>query len=809
MPFDILGILLNEFKKTYEQLKEQKEKEPGSVDQGEFETFEKLYDSLVVADRFKETKSAEDRPLNRDDAKMAASFIDDFVDKFEKYSKESPIYKPKLAGDLCKGVEYTLIAVKAQSDYLKAASKLENGTLMPKMKDIISDYRWVEDVFTEDPDIAANKKEPAEKWDFTEHSTEENLEKYKESVNGLDQKFLGHVSRITGDNDEPMAAFSAKINLVQLALDSIAGNPVDSLKIRRIDSLYKDILHKCKTDDLDILNGSTLIRNDLFERGYGFEFDPTAISGDIENLNISRESKQALNNMVSRLRIKPYNLGMDSETIQALDDSCTIFWLVSEARTVLVFNNGNADPYIDDDVDNPIYEAVKCADDICRRAAAYIKGEEDTEPVTDDDIGELIDALGNSAIKSSPLTSDGNPNYNYTSGIKLIKEFAEKIPMFTDKYNVYKQSEEHRRVKLSKDLYNSLAKTAIDDDEYDVVLEKFSKLKKAGFLDDAFAAKTEFLDMCRNSQTREAMLKSGTAEQKVLASIIDHEFNTVFYLEQNGNNLRNNLKRSYNPVLLNAFRDGYSMTDSDLQELDSFRHSLKNSPAFKALVSAAETGQIDFSESGSCGKLLFENKNNVVASLPAEIIDALSQTSGNLYASNSDQYTAVGNAMRKYANEAHRAEGVSAQTCQALYEACTVYMYTHDSKPATPNGKLRFNAAASVMAKLLPEMLRKNPGMKDQVEKDIKINMIRSKHFRNEMLMNNSGFETMAVNIANVLKAGKNADMITGKAPTEKLRDGILAAYGELERKVLEKERAAEGRSVSGDIKSKDKDMIL
>jgi len=121
--------------------------------------------------------------------------------------------------------------------------------------------------------------------------------------------------------------------------------------------------------------------------------------------------------------------------------------------------------------------------------------------------------------------------------------------------------------------------------------------------------------------------------------------------------------------------------------------------------------------------------------LDAATKDALSQNSSVLNKSNSDEYNAIGKAMARINTNKEAGIGATKNDYMALLNACTHYVYTHNSNPATSIGKDRFNAAAKIAANLsfqMQKLSQNSPNQLEQFKEDAQINMIRSKVFRDE-----------------------------------------------------------------------------
>ena len=813
MPFDILNYLLNEFNQVDAKLTD---KNNGPVDQKEYEAFNKLHKSLIDAERFVKILSAGNQALTKLEATIAAKSIDDFVKEFDAYSKESSAFTAQPARDLCKNVEYTLFAVKTQAGYLEKASKPEENAPMPTMNDIMSDYSWVKDVFKTDPDAAEYRKEPETKWKASEHSIDENLRKYKECLQELPTRFINHVINVTGDTSDPMKTFGDKVKLVQLAMEHASGNKETAQKFGLVDSLYTSILKGLDLNEISSMDSGSLVNDHFFDSKivyHGFKDD--VMSGDIGKLEISEENKKVFLDAARKLKTSTYNMGIDSGTLQTLNETTKILNEINIAVDYLVYNNGHVNAYDNGDTDSPIYNALKTANGINQKVINFLKGTEDAQPIGMKDIEDLINALADSSLKSNPVNEDGSVNFNYECGLNSVGQIlkilsGEKYSSFTELYDSYKQQHKDRKTQYTKEIFDNLKTLDDGSEEYDNELTKYKELEDRRYLDEDISGKINLYLIFRDVNYRDSVKESGTLEQRILCSVIDYEYNCACEFAGSDKTIRSWVKYPFDRSLAKSFTGGYTFDEKDMEEIEAYRNKVLNSKAIKELISRIpdepdEEALKELVNDGNCGKLYYNNNSLVLNQLNSADIDALTQSSGNLYAANSEEYKAVGSAMMKYADETHKPEGVSAATCKALYEACTTYMYTHDSNPATTNGKRRFNAAASVMAKLLPELLEKNPEMKAQVDEDVKVNMIRSKVFRNEFAVSgNSAYQTMAINIATLLESEYHHDMVTGKMPTKQLRDSLLAKYDSLE-KNFEKKTAEKSLSESGKVNKDNK----
>ena len=820
MPFDILNYLLNEFKKTEAQLTEQMKNVPGSVDNDEYQKFSGLLTSLEAANSLKNEMSEEAQLLDKTKANDAASAYNEFINLFEVYSKDSSAGRPEAANELIRNTGYTLFAVKAQAGYLEKASKLEENAPMPTMNDIMSDYSWIKDVFKKDPDAAEFRKEPETKWNAAEHSISENFVKYAESVKGLKASFLKHVSNVTGDPDDPLATFEGKAKLVQLAMDSASGFFGELLEFSNVVPLYQSLLQTFDVNNIKFMNADSLICGSLIEMfTMNKGFNETVMSGEVGKLKVSDENKKFFLDAVSKLKVKSYNLGIDSATMNILDETSAIFELINRSEESLITGNNGVDPYEAADDNSPIYGALKTAKEIKQKALRYIKGEEGAEPVCNQDIEDFLKALGEGCINSEPITEDGAANNNFINGMNCMRNFVQifpknEFPSFTSIYEDYVQKHQTIKKDYTEKIYNKITDPETDPEVYSDELEKIYNVRNSGVLDDGLVRRIEFYDICTDPERRNDLITDGNREQKVIASIVDYEYRCAEKFVECGKSLRGRLKNTFNHTFTKIFSGNGDMDKSDLGKLEKYYDSVSRSPIFQHLTAKTPLELDSLAKNGGCGKCYYEKRANVLAQLDDAAIDALTQTSGNMHSSNSEEYNAVGTALDKYASEVQRPEGASPKTCKALYEACTTYMYTHDSNPSTPNGKLRFNAAAAVMAKIIPEVLHKNPEMYGLVEKDVKINMIRSKSFRDEIVNNDiAQFGEMGRDIDKVLKSELGKNMISGKLPTDELKDALLKEFNKLDISHFKNPRRSSGTEISmpeeGTKASKDNSIHL
>jgi len=121
---------------------------------------------------------------------------------------------------------------------------------------------------------------------------------------------------------------------------------------------------------------------------------------------------------------------------------------------------------------------------------------------------------------------------------------------------------------------------------------------------------------------------------------------------------------------------------------------------------------------------------NILKDADADALAIMSELTSSKRISNSDSYNAVGDAMLRLGDAAHRPGGIVAEDYTELYKALRKYVYTHDSKPFTESGQKRFDAAAKLMVDVGLHLADLDPDMQTIIDRDFRVNTLRSKVFR-------------------------------------------------------------------------------
>ena len=718
----------------------------------------------------------------------------------------------------------------------------------PSLMRIFSRGGFIKNLLAPLPKDPENGIAPANPWSRKGNSLEEQLTVYRDYSKKVPERFNEHLVKLTGN------VFSDRALSIHRGLmeDQITVNLYKNTlpKFEEIAQFFRELSSPPKADaplvilDWEFWTGPLAV-------GLGNRSaDPGVISGNISGWSESdlpKSTKEALNTYASRFRITSTGIGLTPEERYILNESSASIRLIQQLDKAL-FLDGRMEKQArkEGHTLHPLWVAKNT---ILTKFRNFLSGETKEPPKTAD--FQAFTNAGLDYIRECALFSkDNSVNTALGTVSETLKYFFKQFPSFGNPSEItelLKKKYEDGADNLEKEILSSPS----DSEERNASFEKldwlsaepeFNPERYDDLLFESLIKDSELRTRLRNSaesilvklqqNNGKLDLAAFGAMPRKLPEDVHHDVHKLRYalrtlaycrtidaeirnsasLAANPQLMKNKVLFASNPSVIRAVKN-QPLSEEDRMELHALRASVTKKlnracPDFDKMKEfALQYEEMKFDK--------FLKGDSILSSISPDTRNALLQKSGNVGFSNSGYYDNIGKALETVTKAEHTSGGAGLKKYEALYNALHTYILRRDSYPNMPNGRLRFDSAATLFANvccrriaLLDFSNKMTPGTTvEEIRKDCEFLMIRSKPFRDAMkkelpALQNKYFSGKAYNpddknlteeqktigaFCNKLtNAGRKLDkllqnvphqMITGKADTLRKQREIMDKY--------------------------------
>lgn len=838
-----LQFLVDFVKQLDEEVAENSEK----FEAAEKEKFSKLSKSVLDLSS-KYNSIDEKQTLAQNDAKdlydAYSNTIDDIYECAEMFigeGSESVIFSENEA-ELYSSMD----ALQNTQKLLKKQVEQEKPTM--SLENVVTDISYIKEQFKPDPQTKSLKGNAEVDWDLSKHTVKESLDKYIEGINKMNKGFQTHMENILGEKGPYETLLYAKLQTLQRALNDEFPSGESKLDVTLFTESHRIVREALDRTEMVSLTRNTAINDHFFDAILSELLNEDqfqdAINVSVENGQISREHADIYIEQIHNLRFAPHNLGMDPESIAYCDQISNLILITTLAEDKFREKNYTEEKF--NDVNDPLYSVVQSGRVITSKILNYVKGEPGAEAPSVEDYTLYFDCL-EAYVDSQPIIV-GNGVFAeknkllqdclsccYSVSAVMPNEFTQRYEALSNRVNLrFKENVNEYLQIISEDTLTQVPGEPEGVTRLSQAWENLTQQYMMGKVTEEEYQKAYFIRMCRDTGYRESQLKLAEEGLKTLQTepdkvpgmnrnrnhldfdikkadiyrailigkLVEHEYDAsrAYMNRQDTTPSRKRMENAFNITLgfsVYAKQTPSKQLQEDLQQLIKDFCDSKN---FKAYMEASpeELEYLNSLPNDMTGGMLYGKQDDFVKNLSEGTIIALTQESGRTR-ENSYEYNQISNAMANITSKNHRVGGVQPKDYMELFDATCEYLKGCDTKLSGENGQKRIDATRDVLSSLCEKLLNELPEKREVIEKEMHLNMLRSKEFRNKVMENAS--ET--------LKLYSDGDGVIDKMayqkldPADKLKvDNALKtyAYGIKAEELLNKIGAQE--RIKGKIKN-------
>jgi len=710
-----------------------------------------------------------DEPLSDIDAKDLSKKCASFVEGSKKIL-EGVKANPALEG--------LVIPLSSLSVPLSHYSNTINKPDGKSLSNILKDVSWIEKLLGNDPDSVKKEKSDNTISEIQEigklESVESSLKTYKELSDEAEQKYNTHYSRLLG-SDKIMSALQYKCNLVGNTIEQIYGAGKATQEIKSYSKRFgrvENALVKSKTVEKGVI---TPLSTNRFETHLALVYDAPSFEGYAKRDGINEETVESLSKYFSKLNPRSYLMGISNENMKKMDESS---FLLSQTANMKEWFNITVNRRKVKALTLPELKGVSDAlDNFEKKVFDYVIKGEGEVPSTQD-VNLIFDSILDYTNSNLDFDGPGTQRklevcYMVAKGInQYVSGFEEKFNSIKTAFDKKMNAEFDRQMQEIKfgDKGNDFGPTfealyGLYNSEADIPEESFDKAYKMLLLKDP-----EF----RDKQYKAAMAQLEAINERDDYGHINLSFTPV---------KQNTWKRMPKNELVKKIGQVVSIcefAEKQQEKINNHFEKAKNSDLEGALsgynediytiITSTKFGEME----AECMERIIDGINNnenlnkifskdskevakVLTTPERKSMDSLlhNETQFNLFTGmskkgasalmdtvaahkNSDSYNAIGESIKGLKKAEQNIGGAQAEDYIGVFKATLHYVNSHDSKPNREWGKERFDNAAMLMANVGFKLAKDCPEMREEIEKAMKLTMIRSDKFR-EFVVNRLG----------------------------------------------------------------------
>lgn len=710
----------------YEKIVDAKNAAPGFV--GSLEKLVNLNSALIGNESLNAAELAELKKAYSDVNRIMSEMISDP----ESVSAEFAPYMP-----------YLKAAAAPLACYVK---KLESDPA--NLNEVLSSAEWVE-AYLGTPEKLKNEPEYDKKsFSADGMSLDDAIGAYKNEMDKVRAGFVKHAERLSSDKETPLETLNAKLGVLGSFVASFENEPTRSdfaeTAIKGYDFTEKRFDYR-NVESVALQHGQIITEN-FFIFVMGKLFDYTVASGDIEAMKtVPTEIRKALCHEAKKLPLNREVLGISKESQNILTKTAVKFACIGNSCNSMHFDCPEeiADK---ESALYPVYEEMtKCSDLVLSR----FRDSEGTRPITADDFTHFFDLTEQYIRDEDVLNTDGSFKLQLKLVGAAIVNIGSMYPELKERAeNIQNTILEHAKARYDE-FIDELAEGVSEKRMNAIMKTPLRNLDNAGVADRDYSENSRFFAMGAN----EAFCNYEIARaEKALADIArsngEHNNQGFSYFTNeyfapskpvDPSVVRTEICKTIllGRIIQKQKEMGYVVRDRETARKRN--EQLTRNPIAKSLfaLSPKDLAQV-LSDEKNLDRLtdtILDHGPGYFPLLSEKTLSTLTQASGNFGSSNSPEYERIKDSIAAIRKKEPEIEGPQKEDWLRLVNSCSEYLIIRSSEALSPNGKLRFTAASDVLRTVGPKLALSVPDNdRKRIQRDIVVNMMRSKDFREKFV---------------------------------------------------------------------------
>lgn len=746
-------------------------------------------------------------------------------DAFTKYINSSTeflkAHGEELPESVRMAIEYSNIPLISYRD------NLESGAT--EFSAVIKDTNWFKKLFNQDtpaPKVDGyNPKTDAYK--ASEHTVEENINKYKELSSGMPKILEHHLEVVTGNSKDPYGALDFKMGLLIDNIKDIYKNPEPSMLelLEQTPAKFKELRDDFDPSKYSLSSGNTLFSQSVFEKKYENNLSThrlAEMSPVVWDPEIFKNIKDAVS---KKLRFKAADLGINDKLYDALENS-NVF--VNNLLAVKSFLNDGLSVSTEQRTDpsknpeDPLYGIYHTVDLLVENAYGYLRGDEKAHVPNIEDLKELLSQI-KTYVESADMYMEGRSGKNILSGeferIEDVLGIIEGIgPDIAEEVKNVRASYQKKQIDEYNSLFDELTNTSFEADykTTDIYLKLHTLGRNIRVNYDKFVNDSEYhnyrylLAITTPQFYEDSKLELDAALQKAINNFgdtfskqekkeLDKELRKIkiykplllmeYFNKQrdlinnqaDSNDFKGKFLNGCNPALETLFISGKE--DLSVEKFNQIVNNYMEQPFIKELMEMDPVAFKEFMENPEHEKIMDAKINGPdrLKDISDEALDTLFQSRRlvgvdsplTFSKTNSQEYKDMQNAFLNVSNCRVTPGSDMKEAYNDLFKKCFTYVLRKSAEPSTEVGKQRFNGACEVLLELGLSLKKDYPDLANNIDAALNLTAIRSKDFREEYLNKTEDVEIKEylLDLDVHLKATTSKGMVPGEIKND--RDGV------------------------------------